>query len=333
MKRKLYTSFDDGRIVESFLGGKKPKTIAGFPIRTVYSKYKKFLERGHLDPLPRSGRPTKLTLRDKTMICRISTKDPFLSAPDIQEEIGRNDISTRTISRVLVDHGGLNACKAAKKLLLSEKNRIARLDFARRYQNWTIDQWKQVLWSDESKFLLRKQGSRVVRRPVGTRYSDEYTIKTIKHDDYVMIWGCFTWNGVGKLHQIKGIMDSEMYRQVLIHQMIPSSRDLFGRNNFIFQHDNDPKHTSGIVKRYIENKGLNLLPWPAQSPDLNPIENLWSELDSRLSKRTCNTETQLMTVLQEGWANLDHNYLQKLVESMPRRCKAVIKARGRATKY
>ena len=81
-----------------------------------------------------------MTLRDKTRICRISTRDPFLSAPDIQEEIGRNDISTRTISRVLVEHGGLKACKAAKKPLLSEKNRIARLDFARRYQHWIIDE-------------------------------------------------------------------------------------------------------------------------------------------------------------------------------------------------
>ena len=88
-----------------------------------------------------------------------------------------------------------------------------------------------------------------------------------------MVWGCFSWYGVGALYHIKGILKKEKYRQILIHQMRPSARRLQG-DDFVFQHDNDPKHTSHLVKNYLQNQQIEVLPWPPQIPDLNPIENL-----------------------------------------------------------
>ncbi len=107
MKRNLYTAFDNGRIVEALIGGKKPRNISeefGYPIRTLNDKYLKFLERGDLNPLRRSGRPKITTERERNMICRVSIRDPFLPAREIKEDIGRKDVSTRTISRILVTH-------------------------------------------------------------------------------------------------------------------------------------------------------------------------------------------------------------------------------------
>jgi transposase len=305
----------------------------GIPVKTIYGKRKKFLLEGNLNPKPRTGRPQKTSARDRRLICRLSRKDPFMSAGKIKFEIGRNDVSTKTIKRVLFKSGGLKSRMAAKKPYLRNTNRLNRLRWAREHQNWTIDQWKEILWSDESKFCIRNHASRRVYRPVGMRYDSKYTQKTVKHDKSVMVWGCFCYAGTGRLHRINGIMNAPKYRTILSTQLFPSARDLFGGSRWVFQQDNDPKHTSKLVERYLSRKRVNILEWPSQSLDLNPIEHLWSKLESDLKTRDCNTEDQLMNVLQEVWDNIDQHYMKKLIESMPIRCRAVIKARGQLTKY
>ena len=114
--------------------------------------------------------------------------------------------------------------------------------------------------------------------------------------------------------------------------MRPSARRL-NRNDFIFQHDNDPKHSFNLVKNYLQNKGIEVLSWPPQSPDLNPIENLWSELNRQLNKRQCNTEDELFQCLLEKWESLSVKYLQKLVESNLRRSAAVLRNHGYPINY
>ena len=107
-----------------------------------------------------------------------------------------------------------------------------------------------------------------------------------------MVWGCFLWNGVGSFYRVKGIMKKEQHREILIHHMRPSAKRLNG-NDFIFQHDNDLKHTSNLVKNYLQNQRIEVLSWPPQSSDLSPIENLWYELNRQLNNRQCNTEDEL----------------------------------------
>ena len=145
--------------------------------------------------------------------------------------------------------------------------------------------------------------------------------------------GMFYFIGFGRLYKIPGIMDSKMYKQILIHQLIPNANELFKDKSWVFQQDNDPKHTANNVKNYLKNKKLVVLSWPAQSPDLNPIENLWSILDHGIKTRTPKNEEELFQILQNQWKNISGELLQSLVESMPRRFKAVIKSRGFTTKY
>ena len=110
---------------------------------------------------------------------------------------------------------------------------------------------------------------------------------------------------------------------------------MFGENNnWIFQQDNDPKHTSNVIKKYFANKKWEIMEWPAQSPDLNPIEHVWDQLEKAIRNRKPPKNTnELVSYLMEEWSNLDTDYLQKLVESMPQRVQAVIDSKGYPTKY
>ncbi len=115
-----------------------------------------------------------------------------------------------------------------------------------------------------------------------------------------------------------------------------AGKRLLGRG-FVFQQDNDPKHTSNIVKRYLsynEADGtLKVLSWPSQSPDINSIENLWSIRDDNCATRKPQNEDELFQIMQEGWRSLPSSTLNNLVESMPRRCRAVIDANRYPTRY
>lgn len=299
--------------------------------RTIQRFLKKYKETGVWTRSEGSGRPRKTSPRDDRAIARAAIQNRRISSREIISSTGI-PVSLSTI-RNRLHEVGLKSYWSSKKPWISEKNRSKRLKWAEEHLNWTLEQWKQVLWSDESPFYLSFKGRRRVWRGHNERYSPETTTATVKHDKKINIWGCFTFAGVGRIHLVSGNMDADQYKQILSRQMIPSSEALFGGEEWTFQHDNDPKHTATIVKTYLDRKNIHVLSWPAQSPDLNPIENLWSILDQRSKERRPSTTQELFEILKHEWNALPSDVLQRLVESMPRRCQAVIENKGFATKY
>lgn len=208
------------------------------------------------------------------------------------------------------------------------------MEFANRYKDWTVEEWKRVLWSDESKFnLCNSDGNAYVRRPMNQRYNPRYTKGTIKYGGgNIMVWGAFSWYGIGPLHRINGIMDSLQYREILQTKMKPFAVDNMPQN-WVFQQDNDPKHKSNLVKNWLNHNNITVLDWPAQSPDLNPIENLWGMFEREMQGQKYSKTEDLFEALHKHWNQLSKGYLEKLVDSMPRRCQEVIKNKGYCTKY
>jgi len=282
------------------------------------------------------GPKRKTTSRIDRQIVRVSKIDPFKSSINIKNELNL-PISARTIRRRLKE-GNLNGRAARKVPHLSLKNVKCRIQFAKDHIAWSgpegIKKWRNVLWSDETKInLMGSDGRRYVRRPPNQELLPKFTIKTIKHGGgNIKLWGAFSWYGVGPIYWIRNTMDQKEYVHILENIMLPYAKDNMPLI-WKFQSDNDPKHTSKKAKKFLKDHKVSVIPWPSQSPDLNPIENLWRDLKIAVSKYKVRNQEELWEITRREWASISIDRCRKLVESMPRRCEAVIKNRGHATKY
>ena len=143
----------------------------------------------------------------------------------------------------------------------------------------------------------------MVWRTPREEFDPKCTIRTIEHGGgLVMVRGCFTHQGVGKLCVLDHIMDRFYYRDTLEQNHQPSINDFKLGQRCIFMHDNDPKHTSGLIKAWLKRERIQTLPWSLYSPYFNPIENLWNELERRVKKHESKNITQLELLINTGMA-------------------------------
>lgn len=301
--------------------------------RSVSRIYKRYLINKDITRGIGSGRPRITTERMNRNIIKEVRANRRISTPSIRMNLGLPNISDSTISRRIKECSDFRSYWSARKPFINEVNRARRVEWALDHLEWSEDDWRRVVWSDESPFVIRSGTRFRVWRTHNERYAPWCTTQTMKHEKKIMVWGCFAAHSVGSLHRIEGIMDKHVFNNILANVIKPDVERLFPDDDYMFQQDNDPKHTAIINKQYVETNINHIGWWPAQSPDLNPIENLWSILEHRLRSRTCNNEVELFNILQEGWNALESSLLTKLVDSMPRRCQAVIDSNGYATKY
>jgi transposase len=325
---------------ETGLSFKKIGQKVGKPYQTISKICKRIQETKHFKDRPRSGRPKLLNERKKRILGRILNKSIIKTAINVQKEAHQHHnivVSRKTVARALNTMGYVSRLKR-KKPGLTEKQIKARLEWAKMHSTWTSDEWRHVIWSDEAPFsITNSNGKEYVWQKPNQAISASSVKPTKKFGGgKIMVWSCITWEGVGYSCKIDETMDAELYSQILRDELMRTiSFYKLDLSKVYFQADNDPKHTSNLAKSTLEELKVKVMEWPAQSPDLNPMEHYWQFVDSQLKGFT-----EVVATKDELWKRVEsivnennQALCKKLIATMPQRVNDVIKAKGRYTRW
>lgn len=284
--------------------------------------------------LPRSGRPRLLDNASVNRLAEEIRNSPFTTSSILKENLQLR-CSASTILRRLHERELHSRCPA-RKPQITQENANTRLEFSR--VNLERD-WTAVIFSDEKTFVTSAETKKVLWRPNNTRYLAQH-IQPNKRSGRISAayWGWMSHAGPGELVRVNRRFSALDYVQVLEDVMLPSVRVIYPDGPILFVQDNSPIHTARIVREWFadHNEIINIQ-WPARSPDLNPIENLWAAAVRQwqdLENVNVRNENELHNNIMAVWERLrTTNICENLVNSMSRRLLECIESEGFYTRY
>lgn len=274
----------------------------------------------------KTGRKSTITPLTKKRIFQLAS-EKLMSSGKIKAELQLKQ-TTRTVQRVLSTSPNHIYKKYATKPPLTESHRKARLSFAKESVQNRLD-WSKIIWSDEKKFNLDG--------PDGIRYywhdirnEPTYLSKRAFGGGTLMVWGAFVGDQLLDLVVCQQTMDSSKYIKMLNESLVPHLRP-----GFKFMHDGASIHRSKATKKWLQENDIETIDWPAHSPDLNPIENIWGILVRAVfeSGRQFELKKDLEAEVMRQWSKISRETLSNLVNSMSDRIIEVIQQNGGSTQY
>ncbi|GFY32988.1 transposable element Tcb1 transposase [Trichonephila clavipes] len=240
------------------------------------------------------------------------------------ESVTHHSVSARTIRRRL-QQSGLTTRRSLLGLPLTQNHRSLHRQWCDERRMWAAE-WNEVVFTDESRICLQYHDRRIrVRRHRGDMMLKSCVIH--RHSGPalgIMVWGSIGYHSRTPLVRIAGTLNSQRYiSEVLESVVLPY---LQGLATAIFQQDNARPHVTRIVQMFFVNHKIELLPWTSRSPDVLPIENMWSMVAQRLTQITppASTADQLWQRVEAAWSAVPQEHIQSLFESLPRCVAAVI---------
>ncbi|GFX35780.1 transposable element Tcb2 transposase [Trichonephila clavipes] len=240
-------------------------------------------------------------------------------------------ISRETVARCLRG-GGLYARRLVVYVPKNRQHSTARLQWCREHHIWTEQDWACVLFSDESRFSLSSDCRRqLIWRESGTAYRPENIQEKDRYPTCsIMVWAGIMSNGRTRLHVIANrTMTCQRYiDEDLVHH-VRLFLSAVG-DEFVFKDDNATCHRTLAVQDCLDSEGIQRLVWPARSPDLNPIGNVWDALGRQVARRNypASNKNTLIRALTEEWDKLPQQLLDNFVQSMVRRVECCITLHG-----
>ncbi len=282
----------------------------------------------------RCGRKKCTSNRDNCTLERIVKQNPFKNVGEIHKEWTAAGVSaSRTTTHRRMQDMGFSCRIPCVKPLLNNRQRQKRLAWAKDKKDWTAAEWSKVMFSDESKFAfpleIRVPESEEERRGTeSTLLEVQCKVSTVSDG-----LGAMSSAGVGPLCFLRSKVNTAVYQEVVEHFMLPAADQLYGDADFIFQQDLAPAHSAKATSTWFKDHGIPVLNWPANSPDLNPIENRWGIVKRKMRYARPKNAEELKATIRATWALITPEQCHRLIDSMPRRIAAVIQAKGAPTKY
>lgn len=303
----------------------------------VCKLWKKFQESGTVKDRSRHGRPRKTSATQDRHLRRICKENRRCTSKQLNAEWSkqsRTQVCDKTL-RNRLHSMGYAFRKAKVKPFLTKKHRMTRLQWAQQRKDWTSDQWNRVIFSDECRICVGygDDNGTFVWRMKNEKFKDDCVKFSTKFPRGIMIWACMSSHGRGNICLVNGTVNSAAYIDILQTFLLPTVEHQFGDEAVVFQDDNASCHRSRAVKSYLQQVQIETMEWPPNSPDLNPIENLWRKLKQLVSRLHPTNTEELKAAILKAWDEIDDGYCLSLVSSMPQRLTDVIKARGAHTKY
>jgi transposase len=326
-----YTLEDKLTVIQSSKAGRSLRLIqqqTGFGphfIRTWYGR--KSVERK-----AGSGRPTKLTAAvvkkvKKAMFGQRRRSLRKVSSKLKSEGVDIGHVSVRTAAK----KAGLKPYHRTRKPGLTDVQKERRLMFAKKYRKYD---WKQVIFSDETTIALHTLPNRQIDVIWAESADQVPPVETHKYSSYIKFWGGIGYNGSTKLVVTKKPFNSLEYQRVLKEGLQGINKKY--PHGWVLQQDGDRAHTSAETAKWMSNRKPSitvLQGWPANSPDLSIIENVWPLLKDSIAGREPKSTEQLIKFAKEEWSKLKPDFFKTLINSVPNRLSLVLKAKGGPIHY
>jgi hypothetical protein len=192
----------------------------------------------------------------------------------------------------------------------------------------------RLFFSNETMVEANQRKTQYVRKSVSEKLQPQHCYQRQAYPPRLMIWGCISSEGPGQLYKVEGSMNSTQYCEVIGNCLLPQAQTWYPQLEWIFQQDNAPCHTSRVTRNYLQQVGVNVLQWPPNSPDLNPIETAWALLKKEFHNETVVKERLWQNVC-DVWNNSEtlKRFCHDVPGSMCKRVKELLSNKGGLTHY
>ena len=247
-----------------------------------------------------------------------------------------NILTAATVRRRLRE-SGLRNRRMVRRPRLSPAHVSRREAWAMQRVHWRLRQWKRVIFTDESRFRLFHADGRIHVWREPRQALLQHHVQVSEHQGPSLhVWGGISYEGKTELVFLNTSVTGNVYRNVLQTHLLPFVQEKHGGpSECILQDDNAAPHRAAVVDQWKQHAQLRTLRWPSKSPDMNPIEHVWSHMKRKIRQQSPPPQNleQLRQEMKNCWDDIPRDYLKRLVLSMPKRVNSLLVSRGGYTRY